>query len=186
MPPHFDYDAHKSNNPDGKRPWCDTIGYYYTRDVNFAEIINNISNDYLLCEEGLFTPRYKKRIFDKAGKEPTPINVKKPILEHLATLIPFLFVHSERKSIDSYKGKHMVEKLFHTGYISNGEFILAMMSHATTKNGEFKRKEQGDSPNAVFYVTVTPAFQEWLDEEEGTDPTGTSDKLTHMNWKFSL
>ncbi len=63
----------------------------------------------------------------------------------LFSIIPLIFQTSERKSIGSYGGKHIVEKFLTNGYVSNGEFILVMMCLG------YKYKTQKDSPNVQFY-----------------------------------
>jgi hypothetical protein len=176
------------NNPEGKEPFADSAGFYYTIDVQANEIIANIRNvdglEHLyLCQEGLFTPRYRKRCADKLGRPLTPIDTKKPLLKLLVPLIPLLFSPSERKSINSYEAKHMVEQLFHTGYVSNGEFILAMETYCSPSSADgFKRKEQGDSPNVVYYASISPLFESWVSynsiEKSGHENGSTG------HWKF--
>ena len=74
----------------------------------------------------------------------------------LFQIIPLILKHSDRKSIGSYSGKHVVEKLLTPSYISNGEFILALVALG------YKYKIKKDSLNVQFYGCWTdpPLYDE--------------------------
>jgi hypothetical protein len=81
----------------------------------------------------------------KSSKEHSEINCEDKRLHLLFSIIPLVFKGSERRSIGSYSGKHIVEKFFVSEYISNGEFILVMMCLG------YKFKVYKDNINVSFY-----------------------------------
>lgn len=102
---------------------------------------------------------YKVR---KSGPAPCgePVDVESPTIASALKVIPLLITPSLRKTINSYAGKHVVEKLLHTNYISNGELIMAMMML-----GYKWRLPPGekDSVNVLFYALYTSLeLNDWI------------------------
>ena len=95
----------------------------------------------------------KDSVIRNRTNEGNEIVVNEKHLCQLLSIIPLIFKSSERKSIGSYSGKHIVEKLFFSKYISNGEFILVMMSLG------YKHRTFKDTPNVSFYGS-------WVDTTE--------------------
>lgn len=103
----------------------------------------------ILNDHGYFVKDYSGKIHTENGE----ININNPRLHLLFSIIPLIFKSSERKSIGSYGGKHVVEKFFSHEYISNGEFILVMMCLG------YKYKVYKDTLNPIFYGYWMPTVE---------------------------
>ena len=89
-----------------------------------------------------------------------PINPESDAIKSALRIIPLLIVASDRKmSVNSYAGKHVVEKVLECGYISNGEFILCMLMLGY----KWKLVDECTSQNAKFYAMYSNSnLMTWL------------------------
>ena len=114
------------------------------------EMLN--SKGLLLNKNGLFDRvRYRSPLsaeerenFFETG---APINVETEAFKTMMRLIPLMIKPSQRKcEVSSYGGKHDIEIFLKENYISNGEFIMAMMMHG------FRWKHDPTVRNVGFYA----------------------------------
>lgn len=126
-------------------------------DIMNKKIQEVTDSGHMLCDKGY----YKKNCLTNEK----PINTENPFVHLLFSIIPLIFTSSERKTISSYEGKHTVERLIHSGYISHGEFILVMMCL-----GYKMRSSNGlmDSNGCTLRTSKVQFYGQWsknIDEE---------------------
>jgi hypothetical protein len=140
--------------------------------ILMKETIRKTREDgYILNMNGIFNTSYiayQDRHYKKIGRPEqcykegeSPFNFTNPRLRLLFSIIPLILRKSDRKHVYSYNGKHVVEKLFKHGYISNGEFILVCISLG------YKWKYETNTPNCNIFGlwsdTIAPVdhIREW-------------------------
>lgn len=115
------------------------------------EIFNeNISKPHCTPDGKIFYITHNG-VSNKEQWEKNPMkNLNLEKLTCMASLIPIIFEEMKRVESGSYGGKHIIENLivtkgFSRGYVSNGEFILVMISL-----GYKYRLTSDKSPNLMF------------------------------------
>lgn len=136
-----------------------------------AERVNEMLNSkgLVLNKNGLYDPkRYfmynstqdeRVKFFENAATA-DPINIEKEAFKTMMKLIVLMVKPSQRKrEIHSYSGKHVIEKFLNENYISNGEFIMAMMMHG------FRWHHDSGTANVEFFgqwrITDYIIRQDW-------------------------
>ena len=109
---------------------------------------------YILCTNGMYTPaflakekQWEKRVGKESNFDPKQyeFDFSNPRLRLLFSILPLILHRSDRKHVNSYSGKHIVEDVFRHSYISNGEFILVSIALG------YKFKYISDTPNCSIY-----------------------------------
>lgn len=135
-------------------------------------VIRTKKDGYILTYSGIFTEskleaanrkgHWKEYVAERDG-----FDFENPRLRMLFSILPLILKKSDRKSIYSYHGKHVVEKLFKHSYISNGEFILVCLTLG------YKYKYCANSPNCDIYGL-------WVD----TIPPMNVDRLLRYSFPY--
>jgi hypothetical protein len=129
-----------------------------------TEMLN--SKGLVLNKNGLFNrakyrytgrPEDRDKFFETAA----PIDVETEAFKTMMKLIVLMVKPSFRKcEVSSYNGKHVIEDFLKENYISNGEFIMAMMMHG------FRWKHDSSVANVAFYaqwrVTGHIVREDWI------------------------
>lgn len=141
--------------------------------TTMKETIRKTREDgYVLTTTGIFTvaaieaPSRRSYMKDY-NAEKDNFDFQNPRLRMLFSILPLILKKSDRKSVYSYHGKHVVEKLFQHSYISNGEFILVCLALG------YKYKYCANSPNCDIYGL-------WVE----TIPSMNADRL--LRYSFPL
>jgi hypothetical protein len=93
---------------------------------------------------GIFTKKTKTYFFENISENPiTSVDYKN--IARCIEELPEIFEHQKGRTINSYHGKHLVEK--YIGYISNGQFIAAII----IAEYKFKKYKIDGNPNCNIY-----------------------------------
>ena len=96
------------------------------------DVISNVISKYNISHEGANCKDGRITVTDY------------PLINSIINDIPDIFKVSKKSCISSYHGKHVMESYYKT-YVSNGQFIAAMMYYEP----EFELS----GPNVVFKMT---------------------------------
>lgn len=100
-------------------------------DELYAIVCNLKEKGIILNADGIFDTKLPTRFRDNTERVPftqSEIENKLDVIHQAVKIAPFLVQTTTRKYLTgSYGLKHLVEKHLTSGYISNGEMILAML-----------------------------------------------------------
>lgn len=94
-----------------------------------------------LTEDGMIDPKFKYVL----PYDTEPIQEREE-MEEVVALVKKRMSHSPRKTLGSYEGKHVAERILGR-HVSNGEFIWAML-----KAGFVNVRFHKGSPNVTFFA----------------------------------